>query len=414
MKRTILIICGGIEAVHGIRRAKEMGLHVVVSDRDPYAPGLLEADDSLIVSTYDADATARAAVRYAHGNRPIHGVLSIGADVPLTVATVAQELELPRLTVEAAQLAIDKLAMKQRLFEHGVPIPWFSGVDSPAQLAQLRNHDLPLVVKPVDSRGSRGVVRLAPDIDTFWAFEQAQEISPTGRVMVEAYLAGPQISTESIFAAGELETPGFSDRNYEYLERYAPYFIENGGDLPSQLPAAVQSDVRRTVAQAAQALGFRHGTVKGDVVVHEGRAHIIELAPRLSGGYFCTLEIPLNTGVDFVGCAIRAAMGESIAPAEVKAKFHRPVVQRYVFPGAGRILSLEGIEAARNLPGIEHVIVSRKSGEVGGGTKDTTSRAAMVMASGIDLSEARERADAAIQLIRFVTDEQHERQALAG
>jgi len=414
MKRTILIICGGIEAVHGIRRAKEMGLHVVVSDRDPNAPGLLEADDCLIASTYDAGATMRAAQRYAQTVHPIHGVLSIGADVPWTVASVADSLGLPGLSLEAAHLASDKLAMKERLAERGVRIPWFSAVESAAHLAQLRGERTHLVVKPADSRGSRGVVRLTQKTETEWAFDQAQAISPSGRVMAEAYLEGPQVSTESIFAAGRLETPGFSDRNYEYLERFAPYFIENGGDLPSHLPADIQEDVKATVAQAAEALGFKHGTVKGDVVVHQGRAYIIELAPRLSGGYFCTLEIPLNTGVDFVGCAIRAALGDPIVPAEVTPRFNRPVVQRYVFPDAGRILSLDGVEAARALPGIEHVIVSRKIGDVTHTTKDTTSRMAMVIATGAGIAEARERAQTATQIIRVATGAEMERRALAG
>jgi biotin carboxylase len=414
MKPAILIVCGGIEAVHGIRRAKELGLHVVVSDRDPNAPGLLEADDCLISSTYDSSATMRAAQRYAQTVRPIHGVLSIGGDVPWTVANVAQSLGLPGLSLEAAHLASDKLAMKERLRARGVPVPWFEGIESAAHLARRRTEHAVLVVKPVDSRGSRGVVRLTPAVDTKWAFEQAREISPTGRVMAEAYLDGPQVSTESILVAGQLETPGFADRNYEYLERFAPYFIENGGDLPSHLPAETQRAVKRVVAQAAAALGFDHGTIKGDIVVHHGRATIIELAPRLSGGYFCTLEIPLNTGVDFVGCAIRAALGQKISPADVSPKLCRPVVQRYVFPGQGRILSLDGVEAARALPGIQHVIVSRHVGDVTHAIKDTTSRSAMVIATAVDIEEARQRAQAATELIRVVTDDENKRQALAG
>ena len=416
MKRTILIVCGGIEAVHGIRRAREMGLHVVVSDGSPSAPGFADADDALIASTYDVAGTVSAAQDYARTKGPIHGVLSIGADVPLTVASVAHALGLPGLSLEAACIATDKLAMKQKLAEARIPIPWFSAVESAEHLGDLRTARKALIVKPVDSRGSRGVVRLTESVDTAWAFEQAREISPTRRVMAEAYLDGPQVSTESVILGQDILTPGFADRNYELIERYAPYFIENGGDQPSVLQPPIQDDVRRTVALAAHALGFTVGTVKGDVVVHQGRAHIIELAPRLSGGYFCTLEIPLNTGVDFVGLAIKAALGDHISHAEATPKLQRAVVQRYLFPEPGRILSITGVEEARRMPGVEHLILSRGVGDVTHTTKDTTSRSAMVITTGIDVAEARARAEAAINRIEITTDSQRprERRAEAG
>ena len=159
--------------------------------------------------------------------------------------------------VHVAELACDKLAMKMRLAEAGVLIPWFAAVESAEALrAILKLKGDHLVIKPVDSRGSRGVQRLKGHRDPAAAFALAQSHSPTGRVMVEAYLEGPQISTESIVSDGRCFTPGFSDRNYEFLEAYAPFFIENGGDLPSHLDDAAQTDVKRVVAQAAAALGL--------------------------------------------------------------------------------------------------------------------------------------------------------------
>ena len=406
MTRTILIVCGGIEAVHGIKRANEMGLHVVVSDGSPSAPGFAVADDALVASTYDVAATVAAAQDYARTKRPINGVLSIGADVPLTVASVAQALGLPGLSLEAAQVATDKLAMKEQLAEARIPIPWFSTVGSAQHLAALRKNRDVIVSNRSTAAAAAASCDLTSDVDTEWAFEQAREISPTGRVMVEAYLEGPQVSTESVIVGKAILTPGFADRNYELLERYAPYFIENGGDQPSRLSPAIQDDVRRVVALAATALGFDVGTVKGDVVIHRGRAYIIELAPRLSGGYFCTLEIPLNTGVDFVGLAIKAALGERISHAEATPKLQRPVVQRYLFPAPGRIVSITGVEEARKLPGVEHLILSRGIGDITHSTKDTTSRSAMVITTGIDLDEARARAEAAINAIKITTDSQ--------
>ena len=238
-KKTLLIISGGIEAVDAAKRARDMGLTVVVSDRDPEAPGFAFADSCLIADVYGANETAAAAERYNRKIRKIDGVICVAADAPVTAATVAQRLRLPGLPVHVAELACDKLAMKKCFRSAGVNIPWFAEVMTPQELQRIaveRGRDL--VIKPVDSRGSRGVQRVAQVEDLNNAFLMERSHSQTERVMVEQYLAGPQVSTESIVTGGRCFTPGFSDRNYEYLERYAPFFIENGGDLPSHLPEA--------------------------------------------------------------------------------------------------------------------------------------------------------------------------------
>ncbi len=404
MRKAILIVCGGVEATHGIARAKEMGLHVVVSDGDPRAPGFALADGALLASTYDPEGTADAAARHHAEVHPIHGVICMGADVPHTVAAVAARLGLRGLSARTAHLAMDKLAMKRRFAEAGVPIPWFAPLRDARDLqAALAERGRDLVVKPVDSRGGRGVQRMNAGTEPELAYERAKAQSPTGRVMVEAYLDGPQISTESIMLDGAAFTPGFSDRNYEYLDRFAPWFVENGGDLPSHVTPAIRRDVEETAAAAARALGVENHNYKGDMVVHRGAAHVIELAARLSGGYFCTREIPLNTGVDFVGAVIRMALGEPVSPADLTPAFDRPVVQRYVFPPPGRIARIDGLDEARRAPGVIEVLPGKAPGDVIPAASSSAARAAMILATGADVAEARRNAARAVDLIRIET-----------
>jgi biotin carboxylase len=404
MIRTLLIISGGIEAVDAIKRARDMGLHVVVSDIAADAPGFAYAQDRIIADVYGPKETLQAVEAYCRQHRPIDGVLCVAADAPVTAACVAEKLKLPGISVETAKLACDKLAMKQRFAACGVPVPWFAAVDSAAELDAIvaeRRQDL--VIKPVDSRGSRGVQRLSRCSSIEAAFALAKRHSPSGRVMVEAYLDGPQISTESIVTRGRCHTPGFADRNYELLEVHAPFFIENGGDLPSHLPENVQRKVRDAIAKAATALGVTDGTVKGDVVVHRGEPYIIELAARLSGGFFCTLEIPLNTGVDFIGCAIRVALGEAIGSAELEPRRQQPVIQRYAFPKAGRVISIRGADAARKLPGIAQIIVTAKPGDIIPPAGDKRPSAAMVLATGATHAAALAAAQAGVATIEIET-----------
>lgn len=393
MSKTLLVVSGGVEAVPGIIRAREMGLYVVVSDYNPAAPGFAHADDRIIASTYDAEATAAAAENYHRLKRRIDGVICIAADVPLTVATVAHRLGLPAIPMESARLAGDKLAMKRRFVEQGLPVPWFSPVETAGHLdAIIKSRGYNLVVKPVDSRGARGVLRLTEGLDPARAFHEAQKNSPTGRVMVEEFITGTQISTEAVVLAGQGYTLGFCDRNYEYLDRFAPYIIENGGTQPSVLAAEERRAVAELAVQAGKALGIATGIVKGDMVLGERGAMIIEIAARLSGGWFSTDQIPLHTGVDFVGAAIKLALGEPVAAAELAPCRRQGVAIRYFFPPAGKIEKAPNLDKINEMPGVYKSVLFVRPGDVVAPVTDHTCRAGCVITVGETREEAVGRA----------------------
>lgn len=392
-QRTLWIVSGGAEAVPGIERAKALGLRVVVSDGSAQAPGLALADHAVVASTYDAAATLAAALDYRTRIGPIDGVICIAADVPLTVATVAAGLGLPGIPLTAAQLAMDKLAMKQCFVAAGIPVPWFAPVASAAALRAIVAARGPaLVLKPVDSRGARGVLRLQADTDLDWAFAHAQSVSPTARVMVEEYLAGPQISTEALLLDGVGYTVGFADRNYEYLDRFAPFIIENGGEQPSALAAGARAAISELALRAGRALGIDSGVVKGDMVLSASGPKVIEIAARLSGGWFSTEQIPLASGVDLIGAAIGVALGERPPAASLQAQWGPGVAIRYFFPPPGRVVAIDGAEAARALPWVRRLGFFVQPGERLAAVTDHTRRAGFVITTGADRAEAVARA----------------------
>jgi biotin carboxylase len=400
--KTILIISGGIEAVPGIQLSKEMGLFVVVSDGNPNAPGFEYANDKIIASTYDVNETVQKAKHYHETVRKIDGVMCIASDVPLTVASVAKELSLPGIPVESAELAMDKIAMKTKFHEDSVPVPKFIQLKNVEHLEDIvKVWGYPIVIKPVDSRGARGVLRLTKMIDLNWAWKHSRENSPTGRVMIEKYLNGPQISTESMMVDGNCYTVGFSDRNYEFLEKYTPYIIENGGDLPSYLSVDIQESVKKLVEKAALSMGINNGIVKGDIVIYGGKPYVIELAARLSGGYFCTHEIPLNTGVDLVGNAIKMSIGEKVDPNDLKPKFNKNICQRYIFPKPGTIKDINGLSELGNNSSIKYFNLHAKQGQKIEAPTAHPSRAGMVIATGESREDARINATTAIEAIKF-------------
>jgi biotin carboxylase len=404
-ERTLLVVSGGTEAIAGIARARELGLHVLVSDGDPHAPGLAAADEYLLASTYDVEATVAAAKRYHREVRRIDGVICIASDVPVTVASVAAELALPGVPLETARLSADKLALKLRLAEHNVASPAFAPLASAADLyAHTAEHGYPLVVKPVDSRGARGVLLLWDDtFDLSWAYETARRESPTGRVIVERFLDGPQISTESLVVDGLVHTVGLVDRNYEHLGRFAPHVIENGGELPSRLDADTQLAVHELLQRAAAALGVDRGVLKGDVVLSNSRPHLIEIAVRLSGGYMCTHELPLSTGVDFVGQAIRIALGETPAAEDLRPTRNVGVAQRWMFPTPGRVTRIGNADAVSTRPEIALCEVRVREGDLVPPISSHRSRGGVVIATGATRQQAIGHACRAVAEIQIET-----------
>lgn len=402
--RVIFIVGAGAETVPGIKRAKDMGLYVVVSDKSPDAPGCAIADKSIVASTYDVEATVEAARAFSRGERPVNGVISIAADVPLTVASVAEELGLPGIPVEAARISSNKVLMKEVLSGAGIAVPWFSQVASAGELrgiAKDRCHNC--IVKPVDSRGSRGVVMLGALEDCEAAFNYAMKYSPSGRVMVEEYVEGPQVSTESVLLERSSYTPGFSDRNYKDFERFAPHIIEDGGQQPSFLTEPQRAVVSGLAVRAGRALGIKKGIVKGDMVLAEDGPRVIEVAPRLSGGWFCTDQIPIATGVDLVGAAIRLALGETPSAQELTGTKNRAVAIRYFFPAPGRVVEVKNVSLFDDTEWVHRIGFFVGAGDVVGEVSDHTDRSGYVITTGRTRREAVSRADEVVGEIEIVT-----------
>ena len=403
--KTVLILSAGIEAIHGIKTAKSMGLHVVVSDGNPEAPGFAFADDSIIASTYDIPLTIKKSLEYNNNIRKIDGVLSIAADIPLTVSSVAKALNLRSISLTSARLASNKLEMKEKFLNDNVPIPWFSEVKSYSELKKIKEiKKFPLIIKPVDSRGARGVILLTEYIDLEWAFNKSKENSQIGSVMVEQYLNGPQISSESLIQKNKIYTPGLADRNYEFMEKFSPFVIENGGDLPSVFADTKLLEINNTLLKAAQSLGIKSGIVKGDLVLHNGKIFIIEIAPRLSGGYFCTHEIPMSTGVDLVKVAILESLGEEINEKLLIPNKNNYVSQRWIFPQKGIVKKIYVEEDFMKNPDIFFFDIRVKVGDSIHNIDSHPARSGLVMTKGNSRESASRLASETINKIKIFTE----------
>jgi biotin carboxylase len=401
--KTLLIISGNDEAVPGILAAKKMGCKVVVSDMDPRAPAFDYADFKIICSTYDIKKTVELANQFHRNIKKIDGVMCIASDVSLTVAHVAKSLRLPGISVRSAEKATNKLLMKNTFHRDNVSVPRFKFLNNFHDfLCVKKDWGLPLVLKPIDNRGSRGVLLISEKVDLDWAWNYSLSFTSSSGLLVEEFLDGPQVSTESLVINGECFTIGISDRNYEYMNKYTPHIIENGGDLPSSLDLNVVKEIKDLVFSASESLGIKNGVVKGDIVVSKGKVYVIELAARLSGGFFCTHQIPLSTGVDFLKQAIKLSLGQQINYSSLKTLKNNYISQRYLLPKPGIIRSINGFEKLKNNPNVKHFILRAKTGQEIEHPKAHPQRIGMVIAQGNSRKNAIKNATDALNDLEII------------
>lgn len=399
---TVMIIGAAEEHCLGIRAVREMGLHVFVTDGRPDAPGFLAADGYAVASTYDYEGTLRAAQDYISAGGRVDGVMTLAADVPYTVAYVAERLGLPGIGTASAANASEKVRMKQCFERESVPMPLFREVADQRSLAQAAaEFGFPVVVKPVDSRGARGVQLVRSRANLPQAFAEALAHTPSRRVMVEQYLAGPQLSTEGCMIGGEAHIPAVFDRNYEFLERYAPFVVENGGEMPSVHAEQYRDEISTVMQQAALALGIETGVVKGDLVIHDGRVKVIEIAARLSGGFFGTVATPASCGVDLVRANIELCLGMPLAPERLKHQWERAAAIRFAFPPPGCVQSVSGLDTVRRDPACRYAHVFVRPGDTIQPITNHPGRPAVVVADGSDLGAAVSAAKRLIGEIRW-------------
>src|SRR6056297_4270373 len=205
----LLIVGGGQGQLRAIRRAQQAGIRTVVSDMNPDAPGAAIADAFARADTFDLDATADAARR--HG---ADGIATLGTDQPvLTVTRAAEQLGLPHsLSVEQALALTNKRYMKRWLDECGLPHSPYRIVGPGVQLEELEGLRPPLVLKPVDSQGQRGVVRLESAAQVVEYLPESLSYSREGYAVVEEFYPGQEITFSGWVRDGRMYPLTITDR----------------------------------------------------------------------------------------------------------------------------------------------------------------------------------------------------------
>ncbi len=384
MKKTILIIGGGLLQVPVIQTAQKLGLQVVVTDYNPNVIGMKYADIPIVMSTRDVEGSVRVA-KAQNKITPINGVLTVGTDASMTVAAVANALNLTGIKFEDAEAATNKIKMRTRFKENDVPCPDFFPVwslkDAKKACGKL---GFPVVIKPSDNMGARGVMRIDDKNILSDAFKFAKEASPSGELIIEEYMEGPELSIDAVIYNNEITITGIADRIIEY----PPYFVETGHTMPSGLDDGLQAEAIQIMKNGIRAIGINIGCAKGDIKMTPNGPMIGEIAARLSGGFMSAYTYPISTGVDLMRTAIEIALGEE--PGNLDPVMDRVSIERAIITEPGIVRDIQGLEEALEISGIEEIFLNVKKGDSVVKPRSNVEKAGNIIAVGDTLQEAEE------------------------
>jgi biotin carboxylase len=385
--KRLLVLGAGPAQLGLLRAARERGLFVIAVDRDPGALGFEFADRRAVVSTEDEPAIGMLAAA-----EELNGVIAPGIDWPVAIAArIAARLGLAHpLSPEAAAVAVSKVRQRERLAEHGVPQPeWRIVIEAPEDL------DVPVVVKPPDRQGQKGLTLVRDSERLPAAVEQAVSVSRTNVALVEELVEGPEVTVNAFSTSGVFHPLTVTDRITGTDESAFGVALAHAWPSEHDTDGAVE-----LAKEAAAALGIENGPTYTQVVLGPEGPRLMELAARLGGGHDAELCLAA-LGVDLNGLALSAALGE---PLEVPRPESRGgACVRFLVSPPGKLESVEGIEEATSLEGILDARVYRRPGWTFTPLQRGADRAGFVLATGSSRDDALAKADRAAELIRFET-----------
>ena len=361
--------------------ARRLGVELVfATDRchlieDPWQ------DQAIPIRFYDEDASVEAILASATA-RPIDGLLVVGDRPTVIAARVAVRLGLPWHPPAAAAAARHKQLTRERLRDAGLPVPPFFPVALVNAQSPIPNPSIyPCVIKPVALSGSRGVMR-ADDPEAFAAaFERlralmqqpdvrAERNDAHAMALVEGFIPGREFAAEGLMDHGALRVLAIFDKP-DPLD--GPFFEETVYLTPSSASAETQRAIVAGVAQAAQALGLRHGPIHAECRVNADGVFVLEVAARPIGG-LCARALRFGVRSRFSRSdrdspenrdltpleelLLRHALGEDPAPYQredtASGVMMIPIAKR------GILRRVDGVDEARAVAGIDEIHITAK------------------------------------------------------
>lgn len=392
-----MVLAGGndqIELIKGLRR-RFPGIEVILIDMNPNVRAKEYADRMLVISTMDFDAVKKAA-----REENIDLILSACGDQPMrTMAYVSEQLGLPcYLSYEDAENLTNKGRMKNLMIEGGIPTSRYDRFDINSEPA-LDGLTFPLVVKPVDNNGSKGVIRVNTHEELKAALAEARKFSGTGDVILEEFKSGEELSVEAFISNGN-PIIVFASKNIKIKDRDT-FTICRNEYIPNLNPS-LKTKIEAIVASIGKVFGIDNVPLLIQMIVDDkGDISVIEFSARTGGGSKLFF-IRRMTGVDVIDNLIDITLG--LEPKVNPRPSSESAAINYCYTNPGVFTSIVGADELRESGIIEDLYQYKMFGSAISGSNYSADRPLGVLITGRDETELEEKTTKANNILKILDE----------
>ena len=359
LKGKRLLILGGMRfSCEIVNKAREMGVYTLVADYNSVkdSPGKQIADEAVDISVLDVDAVV-SFIR----NNSIDGVIVGFNDMLLPYyAEICEKSGLPCYgTKEQFETLIAKDQYKALCRRFDVPtIPEYDQED--------QNIEFPVLVKPVDNSGSRGISICHNRQELEQAIESGKRASKIGKVIIERYMDGREVTVFWTFQNGNYYLSALANRHVKHNQGDDVIPLPVGYTFPSVFLPWYREEVEANCRRMFRHLGLKDGMMFMQCKVDNGRCYVYDLGYRLTGSLeYKILERvcgynPLEMMICF---ALTGKMGETSIADKVIPEFMTPAFNVSCLCAPGTIKAITGIDEVRQMQEVEDVVVAHVPGE---------------------------------------------------
>ena len=345
-----LLLLGGSNCqLHGAQRARSMGIDTVLADYTANPPAAAVCGAHERISTFDIEACVKAAREHQ-----VTGVMTMGTDQPVyTAACICRQLGLPgTLTEEQAFSVTNKKRMKEILSRAGIPTATYRIVDRVTAEEDLSGMKTPLVIKPLDSQGQRGIYKVWSAGELLGKLPSTLSFSRCTQALAEEFYDSDEVTVSGWIGDGTLYVLTVTDRLL-YPDK-THIGVCTGHRFPS-VHMDQYEEIREISRRVVRAFGLTDGPFYLQLLIGEQGIRVNELACRI-GGAFEDVFIPWISGFDILGAVLARALGRPVDPSGLYGyradRQEKCAAVQLLFGAPGTIRRMTPVEELLNLPGV--------------------------------------------------------------